>query len=115
MAMFGIEIAGRFDERGISQVEQAATIEASSTVLVEQVPIALESLLFHHVQAAVGRGVGTHTIRLAVGFVDLVRSTALVQALAPDELTDVIGTFEQHAVEIVGERSGRVVKTIGDE
>ena len=115
MAIFGINVAGRFEERGVTQVERAESVEAATIMLSEEVPIALETLFFHHVQAAVGRGVGTNTLHLAVGFIDLVRSTTLVHALGPDERTDVIGTFEQHAVEIVGERGGRVVKTIGDE
>jgi adenylate cyclase len=115
MAIFGINIAGRFDERGVRLIERARAVEAATSMLTDQVPVAMETLFFHHVEAAIGRGAGTTTVRLAVGFVDLVRSTALVQALAPDELTDVIGTFEQHAVDLVGQRGGRVVKTIGDE
>ncbi|MEX2256935.1 MAG: adenylate cyclase regulatory domain-containing protein [Acidimicrobiia bacterium] len=115
MTIFGTQVAERFDERGVSQLERAAAVEASSAALTDQVPIAIETLLFHHVEAALGRGVGGHTTPLAVGFVDLVRSTALVEGLAPDALAEVIGTFERLAVEIVGERGGRVVKTIGDE
>jgi adenylate cyclase len=115
MAMFGIEVAGRFDERGLPRVARAAAVEQATDALTEQVPMVLEALLFHHVEAAVGRGVGTHTLSLAVGFVDLVRSTALVLELAPDELAGVIGTFERLAMEVVVEHGGRVVKTIGDE
>ncbi|HEY8216583.1 MAG TPA: adenylate/guanylate cyclase domain-containing protein [Acidimicrobiia bacterium] len=115
MAMFGIEIAGRFDERGVTQVARAAAAEAATVALTEQVPAVMRSLLFHHVEAALGRGTGTHTLPLAVGFVDLVRSTALVQELAPDEVASVIGTFERLAMEVVVAHGGRVVKTIGDE
>jgi adenylate cyclase len=115
MAMFGIEIAGRFDERHVSQVARAAVVEQATAALTEQVPTVLEALLFHHVEAAIGRGTGTHTLALTVGFVDLVRSTELVHELAPDELAGVIGTFERLAMETVVARGGRVVKTIGDE
>jgi adenylate cyclase len=115
MAMFGIEIAGRFDERQVRQVARAAVVEQATSALTEQVPTVLEALLFHHVEAAMGRGSGTHTLALAVGFVDLVRSTELVHELAPEELAGVIGTFERLAMETVVARGGRVVKTIGDE
>ncbi|MCJ7673356.1 MAG: adenylate/guanylate cyclase domain-containing protein, partial [Acidimicrobiia bacterium] len=61
------------------------------------------------------RAAGASTVRMAVGFLDLVRSTDMVQALEPDELASAIGRFEQVAIELVGARGGRVVKTIGDE
>jgi adenylate cyclase len=80
----------------------------------------LEILFFHHVEAATLRAVDSagsaaQTVHLAVAFVDIVQSTALVQSLAPGLLADAIGAFEQLATEIVGARKGRVVKTIGDE
>jgi adenylate cyclase len=115
MAMFGIEVAAHFDERRVRQVTRAAVVEQATAALTEQVPTVLEALLFHHVEAAMGRGGGTHTLALAVGFIDLVRSTELVHELAPEELAGVIGTFERLAMETVVARGGRVVKTIGDE
>ena len=115
IAMFGIEVAGRFDERGVSEVDRAAAIDAAAATLTEQVPVVLDTLLFHHVEAASGRGAGTSTVHMAVGFVDLVSSTELVHQLGPAELTDVIGAFERIAVETVSRHGGRVVKTIGDE
>jgi len=52
---------------------------------------------------------------LAVGFADMVGFTALSQALAPQELAQMVDRFEALAYEHIPERGGRVVKTIGDE
>ena len=120
MAVFGINVAERFDERGVSEVDRARASAAASLMLAEQVPLVLEALFLHHVEVASQRsiaaaGVTAHTSRLAIGFVDIVESTALVQRLAPEGLAHAIGAFEQHAIEIVGSRHGRLVKTLGDE
>jgi adenylate cyclase len=120
MAVFGINVVERFDERGVSEVDRARTSVAASQMLAQQVPLVLEALFMHHVEVASQRalaseGVTAHTSRLAVGFVDIIESTALVQRLPPEVLARAIGAFEQHGIEIVGSRHGRVVKTLGDE
>ncbi len=119
-ATFGINVSDRFDERGVSLVERARAVEAGTILLERHLPDVIDTLFFHHVEAAMQRaiesvGSASHTAHLAVGFVDIVESTTLVQALAPDVLADAIGSFEQQATEIVGRRKGRVVKTLGDE
>jgi adenylate cyclase len=120
MTVFGLNVSARFEERGLTELERARAFEASSEMLTNEVPRAINALLASHVEAAVRRSrasqsAGASTVRMAVGFLDLVRSTAMVQALEPDELASAIGRFEQVAIEIVGARGGRVVKTIGDE
>jgi adenylate cyclase len=52
---------------------------------------------------------------LAVGFADLTGFTELSQGWSPQELTKVIVSFEQRAFDLIAERGGRVIKTIGDE
>jgi adenylate cyclase len=120
MATFGINVAERFDERGVREVDQARASTMAAEMLTGQVPKVIEALFLHHAEVASQRsiasaGTAAHTARLAVGFVDIVESTALVQRLTPDVLAQAIGAFEQHATEIVGSRNGRVVKTLGDE
>jgi len=120
MTTFGLNVSARFDERRLTEIERARAYQASSEMLTNEVPLAINALFASHVEAAVRRSLasqagGASTVRLAVGFLDLVRSTALVQTLEPDELASAIGRFEQVAIEIVGARGGRVVKTIGDE
>jgi adenylate cyclase len=52
---------------------------------------------------------------VCVGFADLVGFTAQTQQLDTTALAEVVGRFETIAYDVVGEQSGRVVKTIGDE
>lgn len=51
----------------------------------------------------------------AVGFVDLVGSTALAETLDVRELRAVVAEFEARAFEVASSHGGRVVKFIGDE
>jgi adenylate cyclase len=120
LALFGINVASQFDERGVSELEQARVSTFAALALTQEVPKVLETLLFHHVEAASQRSLASapiagRTARLAVAFVDIVQSTAMVQRLDPEPLADAIGAFEQEATELVGSRGGRVVKTLGDE
>ncbi len=60
-------------------------------------------------------GEGRATLRLAVGFVDLVGYTPIADTLELDELGNFMRRFEEQAYEIVTANGGRVVKLIGDE
>ncbi len=55
------------------------------------------------------------SVRLAVGFADLVSYTRLAQELAPGELGRLVQRFEGLASDVVTAGGGRVVKTVGDE
>ena len=120
MATFGINLAG--DLREASELEQARAVETASTLLVTQVPKALNTLFFHHVEAAVRREVASggtmqnpRVTQLSVVFLDLVGSTSALVELEPEDLTAAIGEFERQAIDVVVARGGRVVKMIGDE
>ncbi|MGH3716911.1 MAG: adenylate/guanylate cyclase domain-containing protein [Micromonosporaceae bacterium] len=52
---------------------------------------------------------------LVVGFADIVSYTRLSRTIDEQELTEFIEHFEGTAAEIIAERHGRVIKTIGDE
>ncbi|MHB1446383.1 MAG: adenylate/guanylate cyclase domain-containing protein [Acidimicrobiales bacterium] len=52
--------------------------------------------------------------RVVVGFVDLVRFTALTESVAEEDLARLVARFEEVAFEVVARHGGRVVKTIGD-
>ena len=52
---------------------------------------------------------------LAIGFVDMSGFTALTRKASEAELRSLLDAFESFATEIVGQRAGRIVKTIGDE
>jgi adenylate cyclase len=52
---------------------------------------------------------------VAVGFADIVGFTELSRELSPPDLASLVERFEATAAHVVGERRGRVVKTLGDE
>jgi adenylate cyclase len=80
-------------------------------------------LLFrHHLRQAIDRQrisqvhvASRDVARMAIGFVDLVGSTALAQTLDVGELRKVVSQFESRAFEVAVRHGGRVVKFIGDE
>ena len=98
-----------------------ARANADAAALVPAVTAALDVLFRQHVVAARRSGMGLEadagyeTQRMAVGFVDLVGSTALVQRLDTRELGALLTEFENTASDTITSRGGRVVKLIGDE
>lgn len=50
-----------------------------------------------------------------IGFCDIVGYTTAVRDMTTDDLSELVGTFEQVASDIVVSHDGRVVKTLGDE
>jgi adenylate cyclase len=97
----------------------------SALRLTEQVGEPFEKLLVYswrrHLAAAVARiealGAGDadlHTIRVTVGFADLVSFTALSNQLGEDRIGDLVEIFESRCADVVAARHGRVIKTLGD-
>jgi adenylate cyclase len=120
MTLFGINVPAQFDASGTDEVEQARVITLASETLRDQVPLAVVTFLAHHVEsanrrAAIGGATTSATLDLVVGFLDLVGSTALGNALSSRELGVVIADFERVTTDAVTRRGGRVVKHIGDE
>jgi adenylate cyclase len=109
--------ARRQDPVGLAVAK--ANVEASS--LLPLVPVALDVLFRQHLLAAQRTAladedlVGYETQHLVVGFVDLVGSTELTERLTTRQLGEVIGAFENIALDTVTGGGGRVVKLIGDQ
>ena len=61
------------------------------------------------------RDAGVEIQQLAIGFVDLVSSTALTHRLSTAELSAALGEFESIAADTVTDHGARLVKLIGDE
>ena len=55
------------------------------------------------------------SLRLAIGFVDVVGFTAIADSLDLATLDGFVRDFEQQAYEVVAGNGGTVVKLIGDE
>jgi class 3 adenylate cyclase/predicted ATPase len=60
------------------------------------------------------RADGAERRQLTVMFCDLVGSTALASCLDPEDLRDVIGTYQKCAAEVIGRFDGFVAKYMGD-
>ncbi len=52
---------------------------------------------------------------MAVGFADMVGFTSLTRQVDEDDLAVLVDRFEAVASDVVAERGGRVIKTVGDE
>ena len=107
--------------RQASLVECADT-NRMATRLALQLGAGLSPVFRHHMRQAVARqrviqeGVSRREMaRLAVGFVDLVESTALQADLDPVALGDQVSRFEARAFDVTAAGGGRLVKFIGDE
>jgi adenylate cyclase len=108
-------------EAGATDAETAAAL--LQLFDVERIQRSLLYLFRRQWQAAIWRRLG-HTSdgdgasatepNQAVGFVDLVRFTALTEQVAEDELTRVVSRFEELSHQVVVAHRGRVVKMIGD-
>jgi adenylate cyclase len=73
-----------------------------------------------HLAALAGRALGSGSDELVarhvvVGFADLVGFTSLTRQVSEEELGHLVDRFEATATDIVASRSGRIVKTVGDE
>jgi adenylate cyclase len=98
-------------------VEAANQLAAA---LFQDLKWVMDALLRHHLVAAArpnltgtSAGVYEHSVR-AVGFVDVVGSTALSRQLPLDQLSSAVQRFEATCADIVTARDGRVIKFLGD-
>ena len=90
--------------------------------LATELGLGMGVLFRHHMLQAVGRQ-GDSQVEVtsrdvawrAVGFVDLVGSTALAETLEMGELRTLVSEFEARAFDVASAHGGRVVKFIGDE
>jgi adenylate cyclase len=94
----------------------------SATRLALELGAGLAPVFRHHMRQAITRqrviqeGVTRRELaRLAIGFVDMVGSTAMQAGLDPVELGDLVNRFETTAFEVISAGGGRLVKVIGDE
>jgi adenylate cyclase len=118
MTNFGQNVAPALEAREAGELAVAEITEAATGLLLDGVPVIMDSLFLHACEAAIRRTTASGasaTSDLTVGFLDLVGSTGLAERLAPQELGALISGFEREASERVAAVDGRVVKMIGDE
>ena len=114
VAAFHVNVGVSLDD-GAERARTNAEVSALVPALIR----AMDVILRQHLIAArrpprTGSSDGW-TQPLAVGFADLVGSTALAQELTVHELNEALASFEQRAADAVTAHGGRVVKLIGDE
>jgi adenylate cyclase len=70
---------------------------------------------FARIASNASQGAVGDSSTMAVGFADLRNFTSLTRTWSESELREVLEDFESTANDIVGDHTGRIVKTIGDE
>jgi adenylate cyclase len=121
VSLFLLEIQRPLDESEAGELALAqANLQAITSL--DAVDRAMAGIFRMHLEAAIRRsrearpsGQSHGSRHLAVGFVDLVGFTPLVQEMEESELGDLVERFEAQANAIVARRDGRVVKHLGDE
>jgi len=122
-AMFRIDISVPLDRAGASHLDYAKK-NWESAQLFPHAMSAMQAFLGHELMAATLRGdqsriavasTNATTVKLAIGFVDIVGYTPIADALDPDDLGAFIVDFERKAADAVSDHGGRIVKLIGDE
>ncbi len=70
-----------------------------------------------HLLAALAQNLdaGEHDSQQAVGFADLSGFSRISKSSGPEQITEIVETFESMAFDVVSAHDGRVVKLIGDE
>ena len=103
-------------------VFDCARSNVDATELSLDLGAGLGAVFRHHMRQAIARqrviqeGVSRRELaRVAIGFVDLVGSTALQAGLDPAELGAQVSRFEARAFDVIAAGGGRLVKVIGDE
>ena len=120
VSFFRVNVEGPLREARSSEVVLAEA-NAHAVEMLRVVPAALQTLFRGHFDVAMRRlresrpGKSVDTVRLAIGFVDLVGFTSLSRSMEPRDLADMIERFEDTAHEVATANQGRVVKLIGDE
>jgi adenylate cyclase len=97
-------------------------VEANQTAasMMPELVLAMDTILRRHVVQASRPATtrvkdGFESMRLGVGFVDLVGSSELARLVPLGVVGEAVAEFERRASDVVIDRGGRVVKFIGDE
>jgi class 3 adenylate cyclase len=98
----------------------AAQASALLGVMVEASPAIFDVVFRHHIEATVRRWDRSlpedpSTVRLAVGFADLVGFTSLTRDFTAPDMAAAVTDLESMAVDATAAAGGRLVKLIGDE
>ncbi|GII05712.1 adenylate/guanylate cyclase domain-containing protein [Planobispora takensis] len=112
-AVIGVEV---LDQAGVPREERADMWRTRADRVVPDLERLLVYAWRRQLAAAAGRVVDQErgTVRLAVGFADLVGFTRLSRQISEKELAALVERFESRSADVVTSAQGRVVKTLGD-
>ncbi|NNE72737.1 MAG: hypothetical protein HKN26_03665 [Acidimicrobiales bacterium] len=119
ISLFQVDVAADMMAAELSEIEVwVKNFEASQ--MLSEVRAPLDAIFNLHLEQAIQRNDASRTadgsmVRMAIGFVDLVGSTPVMDALPAEELGRLVREFEEQAYDTVTDHGGRVVKLIGDE
>lgn len=119
-AMFLTQVEGPLRAGGGDSTDVARSARHGTELLLG-LPTVMAPLFRHHVVAAVHRSRAARDVGrvdwflMAVGFADLVGSTALTDAVEPAVLGRALADFEREAADRATAAGARLVKAIGDE
>jgi adenylate cyclase len=111
-ALRSFRASGISDDDAAELMQRVVDIERVQRLLGYFFRRLLRAALWRKLAAPIGEH-GDQT--LTVGFVDLVRFTALTEEVAEEELDQLVVRFEEVAHDRITGRGGRLVKMIGDE
>ncbi len=119
VSLFASDIEAPIMQSGGSELEVGRQ-QLEAIGLLEQVVPVLETMMRLHMELSTDRrgeasGTGKSTMRMGVGFIDLVGFTPQSLDLDDNELSSLLMAFERTAHNTVTDGGGRVVKLIGDE
>lgn len=99
------------------ELERDPRIPYSREQMIDAMEVAQRLIWQRHLELALDRDVARESENrtdLVVGFVDIVGYTSMSRRIDMTELEDLLETFETRTFDIVSDRDGRVIKTLGD-
>ncbi|MER7499313.1 adenylate/guanylate cyclase domain-containing protein [Nonomuraea pusilla] len=108
--------AEALDQAGVPLAERPRAWRRRAELVVPDLARLLVYAWQRQLAAAAGRiaDQDMSSVRLSVGFADLVAFTRLSRQITATELARLVDTFEGRSADIVTSSGGRVVKTLGD-
>ncbi len=123
-SLFRVDVGAPLEASGGTELEWVKANHEVS-LLIGSIYVPMQAFLLRQLEVATLRSdlgrqqvsstASATTLKLAVGFVDLVGYTPIAAALAPDDLAKLMRSFEERAYDTVSQLKGKVVKLIGDE
>jgi adenylate cyclase len=112
-------VAEQLEGSGIGVEDQVEFIDQLATQVMPDIQFLIGQAWRRHIAAAVNRlspeADEPRQATTGVGFADMIGFTELSRRLSETALLELVESFEDRCVDIIGAHGGRIVKMIGDE